>query len=439
MLRRLFPNVYEGWIVTGSFAFIVVLIGSTFFYGFGTIFNPVIAEFGWSNASVSFGFSLRSEVQGLGAPAIGYLVDRFDARRVLIGGIVITAGGVIGMSYMQNLFHFYLAMFIIAFGVSACGGPVGMVATATWFERKRARALSLMTVGGGISGLFVVVIAWLVDSVGWRDALRIMGLLIVIVGSFVAMNVRSRPANHPQPIDGIPEEIGDDGNPIARPSRNWGAPTRVACLSRSFIMVALGQAALSFTTTAIMVHTIPFLEDNGSSKGAAAAAITVFAVVSLVGRLGFGYVGDRYDKRILLAIGVGIVAVTTPLLAFTNSFVTSLIVLSLIAPGFGGVIPIRPALLADYFGTRHFGTINGMNMLVVTLGSFFGPWAVGLLVDSTGDYTGGWLLCGAVAALAGPLMLAATPPRDLIERYGPDSQYALEGAGPVTSTAAAQH
>jgi MFS family permease len=419
LLRRLFPNVYEGWLVTGSFAFIVVLIGSTFFYGFGTIFNPVIAEFGWSNASVSFGFSLRSEVQGLGAPAIGYLVDRFAARKVLIGGIVLTAGGVIGMSYMQNLLHFYLAMFVIAFGVSACGGPVGMVATASWFRRRRSQALSLMTVGGGISGLFVVVIAWLVESMGWRDALRVMGLLIVIVGSFVAINVRSRPADHHQPMDGIPEEIGEDGRAIAWSDHTWGVPPRTAFFSRAFLMIALGQAALSFTTTAIMVHTIPFLEDNGVSKGAAASAITIFAVASLVGRLGFGYLGDRYDKRILLAIGVGIVAAATPLLAFTTSFVAAVVVLSIIAPGFGGVIPVRPALLADYFGTRYFGTINGLSMLVVTLGAFFGPWAVGLLVDRTGEYTAGWLLCGGIAALAVPLMLAATPPRGLLARYGP--------------------
>jgi len=421
LLRRLFPNIYEGWIVTGSFAFIVVLIGSTFFYGFGTIFNPVQSEFGWSNASLSLGFSLRSEVQGLGAPAIGYLVDRFAARRVLIGGIVVTAAGVIGMSYMENLLHFYLAMFVIAFGVSACGGPVGMVATATWFERKRSRALSMMTVGGGISGLFVVVIAWLVEQLGWRDALRVMGLLIILVGSFVALNVRSRPANHHQPMDGIPEELDRDGRPVRWADHTWGVPTRTAIRSRAFLMIALGQAAVSFTTTAIMVHMIPFLENSGVSKGAAASALTIFAVTTLVGRLGFGYLGDRYDKRILLAIGVGIVAAATPLLAFTNSLLGAIIVLAIIAPGFGGVIPVRPALLADYFGTKFFGTINGMSMLIVTLGSFFGPWAVGLLVDRTGGYGAGWLLCGAIAALAVPLMLLATPPRGLVEQYGPDA------------------
>jgi MFS family permease len=311
-----------------------------------------------------------------------------------------------------------------------------MVATATWFERRRARALSFMTVGGGISGLFVVFIAWLVETVGWRDGLRVMGLMIVIVGSFVAINVRSRPANHPQPMDGIPEEVDAEGRTIARIDNTWGAPAMQACRTRAFLMIALGQAALSFSTTALMVHTIPFMEDNGVSKSAAASAITIFAVTTLVGRLGFGWLGDRYDKRFLLAIGVGIVALGMPMLAFVHSYWTGILVLAFIAPGFGGVIPLRPALLVDYFGTRHFGTINGMNMLIVTLGSFFGPWAVGLLVDSSGEYTSGWLLCGAIAALAVPAMLAASPPRGLVERYGAE---AMRQRAAAAATPAAQH
>ena len=68
-------------------------------------------------------------------------------------------------------------------------------------------------------------------------------------------------------------------------------------------------------------------------------------------------------------------------------------------------------------GTRYFGTVNGAMTLVQTLGSFFGPWLVGALVDETGAYTVGWLECAAFAALSVPLMLLAIPPHGLIEAY----------------------
>lgn len=420
MLRRMLPNVYEGWIVTGSFAFIIVLMGATFFYGFGTVFTPVEEEFGWSKAALAFGFSLRSEVQGIGAPAIGYLVDRFGPRQVLIAGIVTMAVGVIGMSYMETLWQFYLSMFIIAFGISAAGGPVGMVAVATWFERRRARALSLMTVGGAVSGLFVVVVAWLVESLGWRDALRVMALLIAVVGTLVAINVRSRPADHHQPLDGIPNEVDEEGNEIPVTRLLWGVPLREVLTDRSFLLLAFGQAAVMFSVTAIMVHMIPFLEEQGVSKAAAASSVTVLAVASLVGRLGFGYIADQYSKRYMLAIAVAIVALGMPILAVVDGIVLGIVAMLVIAPGFGGVIPVRPAILVDYYGTRQFGTINGICQFVITFGSFAGPWLVGLMVDRTDGYTSAWIVCAVIAALAIPMTLAASEPKHLIEKYAPE-------------------
>ncbi|MEX2032845.1 MAG: MFS transporter, partial [Dehalococcoidia bacterium] len=156
MLRRLLPNVYEGWIVVGSSAFTVLLIAASFFYGFGTIFNEVVDEFGWSVAATSLAFSLRSEVGGLAAPFVGGLVDRLGAQRVIIAGVVVSTGGALMMSFIQEIWHFYMAMIIIACGTSAAGGQVGLAAIATWFETKRALAMSFMTVGGGLGGLLVV-------------------------------------------------------------------------------------------------------------------------------------------------------------------------------------------------------------------------------------------------------------------------------------------
>ncbi len=428
MLRRLFPGVYEGWLVVGASAFTVLLIGASFFYGFGTIFNEVIDEFGWSVAATSLAFSLRSEVGGIAAPFIGTLIDRLGARRVIVGGIIVSAGGVFLMSLIQELWHFYIAMVVIAFGSSAAGGQVGLAAIASWFEARRAAAMSVMTLGGGLGGLLVVVIAWLVEQFGWRDALRLLTIVMLTAGVMGGLQVRSRPANHPQPMDGRRyfDEVGGEVRPAAR----WGIPWRLAIRTRAAVFMSLAMVALSWGTTTMVVLQIPYMESQiGVSKAVAGATVTALTVVSIVGRLGFGFIADRYSKRLMLATSTALVVVGLLVLAVANSFPLALLGIILFAPGFGGSIPVRPALIADYFGTKYFGTINGLGALVMTTGGALGPWLSGVLVDRTGEYTAAWWLCAAVTSLAVPLFLLATPPTALAERYREEARLEAERLG----------
>jgi MFS family permease len=425
MLARLMPRVYEGWVVVGATAFIVTMIGAVFFYGFGTIFNPLREEFGWSATATSFAFALRQETSGIASPFIGMAIDRWGSRVVLMCGLALVCLGVVAMSFMTNLWQFYAVMVLIALGTSASGGQVGLVAIATWFEERRARAMGVMTVGGGIAGLLVVGVAALVEWLGWRGALQALAAMVFVVGGLAAMNVRSRPANHPQPMDGITRPPRAGGY---APYQDWGVPLKRAVTSRAYLVFTYSILANGFATTALIVLQIPFFESLGVSKTLAGTSVAVFTVASISGRLGAGVLADRFPKRLVLAASVGMVGAGMPLLALTHSFWPAMAVMVLIAPGFGGAIPVRPAMLADYFGTRYFGTLNGITALITTLGGFGSPILVGWLVDTTDSYAMGWIICGLIGLTAVPAALASTPPRALIEEYERRPQFADEAA-----------
>lgn len=408
MLRRVLPGVYEGWIVVGSAACVVLMIGASFFYGFGTIFTEVINEFGWSVAATSLAFSLRSEVGGIAAPFIGVAIDRLGAQKVALGGVVISALGVLLMSEIQEIWQFYAAMMVIAIGSSAAGGSVGLVAIASWFEVRRAFAMSIMTIGGGVGGLLVVGIAALVEGFGWRGALRVLSLIMLTVGIAFAVNIRTRPDGHPQPMDGV--RARSDGH-VPEPAVRWGMSLREVMRARSFIFLSLGLLLMNFSTTAVVIHQIPYLErELHISKAVAGSNVAYFTVFSIVGRLGAGYLGDRFSKRLIMVASCLLVMVGLALLASARTYLVATAAILIIAPGFGGTIPVRPAMLADYFGTKFFGTINGVTALVTTTGGAVGPWLVGWLVDRTAHYHAGWLLCIAVTAAAIPFFLLASPP-----------------------------
>ncbi|MCC6236780.1 MAG: MFS transporter [Dehalococcoidia bacterium] len=407
------PRVYEGWVVVGATAVVVTMIGASFFYGFGTIFNPLREEFGWSAAATSFAFSLRQETSGIASPFIGMAIDRWGSRIILFIGLTVVVLGVLAMSFMQTLWQFYVVMGVIAVGTSAAGGQVGLVAIATWFETRRARAMSIMTVGGGIAGTLVVGVAALVEALGWRGALRALAALIVVIGGLAAVNVRSRPPGHPQPMDGIATPPGE----APRHFEDWGVPVRKAVSSWSYIVFTYALFANGFATTALIVLQIPFFESLGVSKTLAGSSVAVFTLTSILGRLGAGVLADRMDKRIVMAVCVGSVGIGMPLLTLTHTYWSALAVMVLLAPGFGGAIPVRPAMLADYFGTRYFGTLNGITALITTLGGFGSPILVGWLVDRTGSYDIGWIVCGAIGLTALPAAWLARSPRALIEAY----------------------
>jgi len=403
---------FYGWWIVFASASIVFLCGGTFFYGFGALFNPIVGEFGWSRASVSFAFSLRSEVGGIAAPVVGFLVDRLGARRLMTGGVFIVALGFVLLSRIESLWMFYGAVIVIAIGMSACAGPVGMVAIAHWFRRRRGRALALMTVGAGTSGIMVLVLALLIAEFGWRSSLLIMAGLQLAVCVPLALSVRSKPEEMGLRPDGDPWDNPEDAAAnLPPPEAMEGFTVAEAVRSASFWKLSIAMMLTNLGTLAIIVHQIPFLTSQVDvSEGVAAATVTAMTLLSLLGRLGMGHLADYMDKRKVLAISLGITAFSLLLIATVREPWHMLYALPVFALGFGGVIPVRPAFQAEYFGMRAFGAIQGLVFTIATLGALFGPVFAGWMYDETDSYRLAFVLLSLGSFAAVPLVLSIRRP-----------------------------
>ncbi len=415
-MRRLFPNVYEGWLIVAASAFYITLMSGAINYGFGTIFTPLRDEFGWGVAATALAFSVRQEASGIAAPVIGMINDRFGPQRTVALGVIVLSGAVLGLSFISQIWQFYFVMLFISVGTSSVGGPVGMAAVTTWFERRRATALAIMTIGGGLASILVVPIAILVAGLGWRGAVRVEALVLFVAGLVPASTTRFRPVRHDQPMDGIRRPVGDDGMDVPLAPR-WGIPVRRAIMTPSFAMLSLGLSGITFGTATITVLEIPYLESKGFPTAAAAASFTLYGLSSLIGRLGFGVLADRFNKRVMMAMCIGMLAVGLALLPFVHNVWQATAVMLILGPGFGGTVPVRAAMIADNYGTRYFGTLNGIATFVRTIGSALGPLIVGFTVDRTGAYEVGWFLAAVVAALGFVCVVLERPPEALRVEY----------------------
>jgi len=410
-------RVFYGWWIVFSNAAITFYAAGTYFYGFGAFINPLKHAFGWSTTEISLAFSIRSAESGPVAPVVGYFLDRFGPRAVTAFGVCATGLGFLLLSRMDSLFAFYASYMVIALGTSACMGVTPMTNISNWFVKKRGRALGVYTVGVGLSGLMVPLVAWLLGVYHWRTVFLLMAIGMWLVGLPLTLLLRHRPEKQGLLPDGA-GTCDDDGSftPTHLPTIE-GLSTREAVKHRSFWLLSFVFLLAGAPLTAVTVFLIPYLTDPRSEHGLAlaggmaAAAVTIMTLSSLPGRFACGWLGDYYNKRYVLIVVFVLQAGGLLVLAMTHSAWHLLPFFLLFAPSYGGIIALRPAIMADYFGRRCLGTIQGLSLGVMTIGGVLTPFIMGSLRDSTGGYRLPFLVLASAALLAVPLLMAARHPR----------------------------
>jgi len=419
MLRK--RKIFYGWWIVLASAVLNFLAGGTFLYGFTVFFNPIKDTFHWSSAITSVAFVFQRLEMGVFGPVAGFLVDRVGPRKLMLAGWVIIGLGFLCMSRVNSLLAFYGSFVLIATGFSFGSFVVPNTAVALWFTRKRSRALTLIYLGFGASGVLVPLISFSVGQLGWRETLTLLAFILGILGILFSMVMRHKPEQHGYLPDGATapaseaSDLQSTRETVAEDSAlsATGFTAREALKTRAFWLLAFAFFFQHIGTSAVMVHIVPFLESVKLPTTLAATAVTGMTLSSLIGRLGFGFLGDFSDKRRLIAISLTLQGVGLLLFSFIGADNAWLIVPFLLtyAPGYGGPIPLRPALQADYFGTRSFGTIMGLMASVSMLGGLFSPVVAGWVFDVTGTYRLAWQIFAIITFPAVALMLLAKPPQ----------------------------
>ncbi|UCB42620.1 MAG: MFS transporter [Dehalococcoidales bacterium] len=413
-------KIFYGWWIVVAAALLNILAGGTFVYGLTVFFNPIRNAFGWGAAVTSVAFTLGRLESGLLEAIAGFLVDRVGPRKLMLCGWSVVGLGFLLMSNVDSLWMFYGSFLLMAVGMSFAAFIVIFATIANWFEKKRSRAMTVVVTGYGLSGTLVPLVASAVGAFGWRETLAVMAILVWIIGLPLSSLMRHKPSQYGYLPDGASSEAVDSSQSGSPNETGKGSPAasaadftlKEAVKTRAFWLLAAVSFFQFFAVSAVMVHTIPFLESIEVSSKMAATVVTGVTVSSLIGRLGFGFIGDFANKRHLMAIGLALQTIGIFIFFLVGSGREWVIIPFLLtyAPGFGATIPLRPALQADYFGTKSFGAIMGIMTLVAMVGGLASPIIAGWIFDVTGSYHTAWLLFALVSLPAVPLILLAKPP-----------------------------
>ena len=406
------PKLFYGWRLVGAASVIQFLHGGLLVQAFGAYVAVLSHELGWSKTALSAGAAIQSLEGAVIGPALGWVMDRVGPRAMLQIGIVAFGLGFILLSQVDSLAGFYAAIVMLAVGTSLSGYFPLTVTLVHWFRRKRARALSTMSLGLGLGGVAVPLVAWAMQVHGWRATAFASGVLAIVVGLPLARMMRRHPSDVGEHEDGQPPEPPASDAAQASPATPEPSFTAAQALRTwAFWLLGLGHGFALLVVTAVNVHAISHMRDGlGYTMAQASSVIALMTASQVAGVLAGAVIGDRWDKRYVAAgcmLGhmLGLLMLT---FATHPMLLVGFAVLHGASWGLRG--PFMQALRADYFGLQAIGMIMGLSAFIISAGQVAGPLVAGGLSDLTGSYRAGFTVLALVAGSGSLLFLLARKP-----------------------------
>jgi MFS family permease len=403
MIKKVF---YGWWIVLSSFILGLYVSGIVHF-GFTAFFEPLIKEFGWSYTQISFAKSLRGLEMSIFAPFLGFFADRFGSRKIILCGTVTVGLGLILLSITQSLAMFYASFLLLSFGAGGCTAVVLMTAVANWFSKNVGKALGIVAAGMGAGGLMVPLVVHLVDLYHWRSALVILGCGMWVLGIPLSFVIRDRPERFGETPDG--ESPHDPAPHIKHQVKPKEIEFKEALKHKAFLYLNMVELIRHMIISSVILHIMPYLSSVNVPRSVSGLAAAALPLVSVLGRFGFGWFGDVFDKRYTLAstlclIGLGMLA-----FSYVQQGWLLLIFIIPFSLGWGGSAVLSRTIVREYFGRHSFGKMVGIAMGIGSLGGIIGPVLAGWVFDTMRSYHLIWFVFCGFSALAIWLVLRVKP------------------------------
>ena len=384
---------------------------------FGAYFAALVDERGWSKTALSGAAAMQPMESALLGPVLGWIVDRFGPQGMIRIGVILFGLGFILLSQIDTLAGFYGAFVVIALGSSLCGFFPINVAIIHWFQIYRARALSSVGLGLALGGVFVPVIAWAIQTYGWRPTAFASGVLAIVIGWPLSRVFRRSPAEVGETVDGLPAApppggSGGEGAKAAASDGQSEFTARQALRTQAFWFISLGHGFALLVVYAVNVHAITHMKEGlGYSLAEASIVITLMTVAQIGG---VHQHAQRRDPSLVEAVADPPAkkhAAGLAMLTYAQGY-AMLGAFALLHGGAWGLRgPFMQAIRADYFGRRAIGMILGLSSLVIVFGQIGGPMIAGLLADATGSYLAGFTLLAAMVGAGSLFFLLARKPR----------------------------
>jgi len=426
-------RLFTGW---WSVLFIGVVsgLGHGFnMYALSVFFKDIAGEFGIERAATSWSAGIGRLEGGITSPLVGWLSDKFGPRWIVIIGIFIAAAGMIVMSFITQVWHYYVAWGVfIGLGLNigltvACDKMIN-----DWFIKRRGLAQGIKFALIGVFGIVIIqVITWLNDIRDWRFCCLVWGIIMLASIPLAYLLIKpQRPEHYGLLPDGAEFESDvekdeqsmiDRGVSYASSLQETEYTFKQALKTGTYWLLIIGFAAHNFIAGGFNLHVFPFLTDIGIDEAAASGMMGLMIFFTIPARFFSGIIADRIPKRhlqflLVVAFLLQVIGISTYLLG--HSLVSVYVLLVCHGLSSGAMTPIVLLILGRYFGRKAFGSILGTMIAFLAPMSLFSPVYYGWIFDVNSNYDVAFITAVVMAAIAVVATFLIRPPKMLTDDNG---------------------
>jgi MFS family permease len=421
-------RVFYGWWVVAAAAVGLFWGVPIKIYSFSVFLKPLMQDFHAGRAAVSLAFTLALIVSALTTPLAGWLIGRYGARKMILPASTIFGTLLLfNKAFSTSLWHFYFFYAVLGLMIHGMGPiPYGYV-VSHWFDRRRGLALGLMMVGIGSGAMFMPSFAHvLIARYGWRTAYAILGALVLLISvPVVAAVLKEKPEDLGLLPDGRRPGLGE----VLSQASLVGVSRHDAWRSRSFWILVCAFSLVSVSVQGCLVHLTAMLTDRGMTVQAAALGASIMGAAVLIGRVGTGYLLDRFFAPHIAGLFFAGAATGIGLLRFGGAPAIAVLGASLVGLGLGAEVDMIAYVVSRYFGLRSFAEIYSLVFGAFALAGAFGPLIMGASFDFTGSYRAPLVAFFVATLVAAVLMTRLGPYRFRVGQRNENPQTLAVQAG----------
>lgn len=374
------PALFAGLVL--ALCFLLSLLAAGMNLSFSVFLLPLEKTLNAGRGEVSSIISVAMLLGGLMSPISGSLMERLGPRVLYPAGLGLFAAAYATASVAQNIYVLYLSLGFMAGIAIACIGPVpAAVLINRWYHARIGTAMGVIYSASGVGSLLISpAAAVLIASYDWRAAYQVFAVILAaLIPVILLMPWRKISAGHPSYRQfhrsgaGPQTAVRDDVWTLKRAMRTlpfWG-------MAAAFFFTGAGVIA-------IIIHSVTFMIETGVDPVRAAAVFGLIGLLSPVGVIGFGTLGDRIGPRRAVMLSY-VLSLTSVLSLFLIKYYPSPIAIPLLVISVGLSMgargPTISTMAARIYGGPNFGRIYGTISMAGGIGSAIGAWLGGLLQD----------------------------------------------------------